>query len=116
MQQGQDWLGGFMQGRDLQPRYAARQQDPYVRRGAADFGGQMLPPDVRYRQDEMSPGLHADAAGLGTDYMRKPGDINPLGYQPPARQPRPYGSNADELWSKIQQNPGFNPQPSPRGW
>ena len=30
MQQGQNWLGGFMQGRDLQPRRASRPRNPYA--------------------------------------------------------------------------------------
>ena len=109
MQQGQDWLGGFMQGFDLQPRRASRPRNPYASQPsqpqpATDFGGQ---------QDSA---LHANVEGLGTDYMRQPGDVNPLGYRPPAQAARPYGSNADELWPLIQGNPGYNPQSSPRGW
>lgn len=49
-QQGQDLLGNFMAGRDLRPRRAARPANPYVQRQAPLFGGQMLPPEVRYRQ------------------------------------------------------------------
>ena len=123
MQQGQDWLGGFMQGFDLQPRRAARPRNPYAQgQGGGLPGWSQQEEDALVRQASGMPvmqqaqGLHADAAGLGTDYMRKPGDINPLGYQPPARQPRPYGGNADELWPQIQANPGFNPQSSGRGW
>lgn len=51
MQQGQNWLGGFMQGFDLQPRRAARPRNPYVQRQTPAFGGQMIPPEVRYQQD-----------------------------------------------------------------
>lgn len=60
-QQGQDLLGGFMAGRDLRPRRAARPANPYVRRQAPLFGGQMLSPEVRYRQDDaVDPAYRAE--------------------------------------------------------
>ena len=94
MQQGQDWLGGFMQGRDLQPRRAARPRNPYVQ----------------------EQGIHAGAADILRDASENKWGINPLGYRPPESAARPYGGNAAELWPLIQANPGFNPQSSGRGW
>ncbi len=61
MQRGQDWLGGFMQGFDLQPQRAARPRNPYVQRQTPAFGGQMVPPEVRYQQDGgVDPAYQAD--------------------------------------------------------
>lgn len=142
-QQGQqDWLGGFMAGRDLQPRRAARPGNPSVpaagKAPAYDYSkygttfpleyddgsgeGPARPPYEDYgtafpldADDGSGEGparrtLRAAVEGLGTDFMRQPGDMNPLDYWSSRRRPRPYGSNADELWPLIQKNPGYLPQ------
>ena len=124
MQQGQDWLGGFMQGRDLQSYRATRPRSPYVQeQGGGLPGWSQQEEDAHVRQAGGMPmmqqarGFHAGAADILKDAAENTWGINPLGYRPP-EQPvaRPYGGNADELWARIQANPGYNPQSSPRGW
>ena len=123
MQQGQDWLGGFMAGRDLQPYRAARPQNPYVQRqGGGLPGWSQQEEDAQVRQASGMPlmqqaqGIHAGAEDILKDASENKWGINPLGYRPPEPAMRPYGGNADELWPQIQANPGFNPQSSQRGW
>ena len=123
MQQGQDWLGGFMQGFDLQPRRAARPQNPYAQgQGGGLPGWSQQEEDALVRQAggmplmQQAQGIHAGAADILRDASENKWGINPLGYRPPAPAARPYGSNADALWPLIQGNPGFNPQSSQRGW
>lgn len=121
MQQGQDWLGGFMQGFDLQPRRAARPRNPYVQgQGGGLPGWSQQEEDAQVQQASgmplMQQGIHAGAADILRDASENKWGINPLGYRPPEPAARPYGGNADELWPQIQANPGYNPQSSPRGW
>ena len=80
MQQGQNWLGGFMAGRDLQPRRASRPRNPYAgqpfqTRQASDFDGQMVPPEVRGMRQRA---LHAGVDDLIADAKGNNWGVNPL--------------------------------------
>lgn len=78
MQQGQDWLGGFMQGRDLQPRRAYRPRSPYA--------GQPSQP----QQAPALPALHAGAADILADAGENTWGTNFFKFNPYDR----YGSGA----------------------
>ncbi len=122
-------LGALVAGQDLRPRPVAQPQNPYAsRRLTFDQSSGGLPGYdaseeerlVRESQEmplmQQARGLHAGAADILRDAAENTWGINPLGYYPPEPVTRPYGSNADELWTQIQANPGYNPQSSPRGW
>jgi hypothetical protein len=80
-QQGQqDWLGGFMQGRDLQPRRVSRPSNPYAgqpsqAQQASNFDGQMVPPEVRGMRQRA---LHAGVDDLIADAKGNNWGVNPL--------------------------------------
>ena len=78
-QQGQDWLGGFMQGRDLQPRRASRPRNPYAPDRPASPGMQMVPPEVRNMQPRA---LHAGAADILADATENNWGVNAFTFRP----------------------------------
>ena len=69
MQQGQDWLGGFMQGRDLQPRRASRPRNPYA-------------PDRSASPDMQPRALHAGAADILADAAENNWGVNAFTFRP----------------------------------
>ena len=84
MQQGQDWLGGFMQGRDLQPRRASRPRNPYASQPSQaqqtlGFENQMVPPEVRNMQPRA---LHAGAADILADAAENNWGVNAFTFRP----------------------------------
>ena len=87
MQQGQNWLGGFMQGRDLQPRRASRPRNPYAPSRPASPGMQMVPPEVRNMQQ---PALHAGVDDILADAAKNDWGMNFFKFNPYDR----YGSGA----------------------
>ena len=92
MQRGQDWLGGFMQGFDLQPRRTARPRNPYAgqppqMQQTPSFENQMVPPEVRNMQPRA---LHAGAADILADAAENKWGVSPL--QPYTYAYRGYGA------------------------
>ena len=124
-------LGALVAGQDLRPRPAARPQNPYApRQRTFDQSSDGLP-GVAESPDELSDILlqtnqmpimqqARQAARQAVPYMGAPypfsHDDGSGEYVPSSYPARPYGSNADELWPRIQADPGYNPQSSPRGW
>jgi len=78
MQQGQNWLGSFMAGRDLGMRRPSRPRNPYVQSRPSVSAA----PDVSNAQNARLPGLRADAAGILADAGENTWGINPIGYRP----------------------------------
>ena len=105
-------LGALVAGQDLQPRPVTRPQSPYApRQRTFDQSSDGLP-GIAESPDELSDIL------LQTNQLPIMQQARQVARQavPYTEAPRPYGSNADELWLQIQANPGYNPQSSPRGW
>lgn len=129
MQQGQDWLGGFMQGRDLrqypQNPYAPRRMSGSPMQASGGLPGIGAGSDglaAVLRQTDQLPIMQQarQAAQQAVPPMGAPypfdHDDGSGEFVPSGSAARPYGSNADELWPRIQADPGYNPQSSPRGW